>query len=79
MKRYYFVGGPKEGCSQEFFAHLGRIGGTPKGWIIFPHAANDGKALHIVENSSEEEIFAHLQHFDGIYEHGEIREIVAKV
>jgi hypothetical protein len=45
MKKFYFVGGPKTGQSEEFFRRLNQIGGTPFGWRIYPHAVNDGKAL----------------------------------
>ena len=38
MKKYYFVGGPKEGFAEEFFQRLGKLGGPPVGWRIFPHA-----------------------------------------
>jgi hypothetical protein len=76
MKKFYFVGGPKTGQSEEFFRRLSEIGGPPPGWRIYPHAVNDGKALHIVEAQSPDEILVHLHHFDGIYEQSEIVEIV---
>lgn len=76
MKKFYFVGGPKEGFSEEFFRRLGEIGGPPTGWHIHPHTNRDGQALHIVEAENISEILEHLQHFDGIYNRGEIIEII---
>lgn len=76
MKKFYFVGGPKSGRSEEFFRRLAEIGGTPAGWRLYPHAAGDGMALHIVEAGSEVEILDHLRHLQDIYERSEIREIV---
>ncbi len=76
MLKFYFVGGPKPGKSEEFFRRLREMGGTPASWRIYPHANNDGKALHIAEVESPNEILDHLRHFDGIYEYGEIIEII---
>lgn len=76
MKKFYFVGGPKMGQSQEFFRRLGQIGGTPSGWRIYPYAMNDGRALHLVNAESQEQILDHLQHFQDLYEWNEIVEIV---
>lgn len=78
MRKFYFVGGPKQGFFEEFFQRLGQIGGSPSGWKIFPHARNDGKALHIVEAETKDKILEHLQRFDDIYERDEIIEIVEK-
>jgi hypothetical protein len=63
MKKFYFVGGPKTGQAEAFFRRLHQIGGTPSGWRIYPRAVNDGKALHIVDVESQDEILNHLQHF----------------
>lgn len=76
MKKFYFVGGPKVGKGEEFFRRLSVIGGSPPRWRIYPHASNDGKALHIAEVDSEEKILAHLRRFSDIYEWGKIEEIV---
>ena len=75
MKKFYFVGGPKVGKSEEFFRRLREIGGTPPSWRVYPHVGNGGKALHIADVESQEEILNHLHHFDGIYEWSEIVEI----
>jgi hypothetical protein len=75
VKKYYFVGGPKTGQSEEFFRRLNQVGGTPPGWRVYPHVVGDDKALHVVDVESEEEVFKHLQHFHDIYEWGEIVEI----
>ncbi len=56
MKKFYFVGGPKAGQAEEFFRRLAQIGGPPSGWRIYPHAIKDGKALHLVEVESQDEI-----------------------
>jgi len=45
---------------------------------IYPHAVNDGQALHIVDVGSRQEILDHLRHFDDIYEHTEIVEILER-
>lgn len=76
MKKFYFVGGPKEGYSEEFFRRLGEIGGPPTGWNVYPHSRQDGKALHIVEVETINDILEHLQYFDGIYDRGDIIEII---
>ena len=78
MKKFYFVGGPKAGQAEEFFRRLNQIGGTPFGWRLYPHAVNDGKALHLVDAESQDEIFTHLQHFHDIYERSEIVEIIER-
>jgi hypothetical protein len=76
MKKFYFVGGPKAAKSEEFFRRLDEVGGTPAGWRIYPHAFNDGKALHIVDVASQDEILHHLGHFHDIYEWSDILEIL---
>ncbi len=76
MKTFYFIGGPIAGYSQEFFRRLNEIGGAPRGWRIYPHASEDGKALHIAEVETKDEIVAHLSHFDGIYERSEIVQVI---
>jgi hypothetical protein len=53
MKLFYFIGGPKPSRAEEFFQRLRQIGGSPAGWRIYPHSADDGKALHIVETESQ--------------------------
>lgn len=78
MKKFYFVGGPKTGQSEEFFQRLDRIGGTPPGWQVYPHAAVDGKALHVADAESREVILDHLSIFEGIYERSEIVEIIER-
>jgi hypothetical protein len=78
MKIFYFVGGPKPGQAEEFFRRLKQIGGIPSGWRIYPHASNDGKALHLVEVKSQDEIVHHLEHFHDIYECSEIVEIIGR-
>ena len=75
MKTFYFIGGPKQGCREEFFQRLAQVGGSPANWQICPHTADDGKALHIVNAESLQSILDHLQHFQDIYEHSEIVEI----
>lgn len=77
MRLYYFIGGPKDEYQEEFFRRLRDLGGVPAGWQIYPHKQDDGKALHIVQASTLEEVIAHLRHFDGIYDHSEIVEILA--
>jgi hypothetical protein len=76
MKKFYFVGRPKADKSGEFFRRLYQIGGTPPAWRVYPHVGNGGKALHIADVESQEEILNHPHHFDGIYEWGEIVEII---
>ncbi len=78
MRLFYFIGGPKAGKAEEFFRRLEQVGGTPASWRIYPHAVNDGRALHIAEVESPQDILNHLQHFDDIYEHTEIVEIVER-
>jgi hypothetical protein len=51
---------------------------VPSGWRVYPHAGEDGKALHICDVESPDEILAHLQHFQGIYERGELVEVVER-
>jgi hypothetical protein len=41
-----------------FFERLVEVGGTPEGWKIYPHSADDGKALHIVQAESQNEILS---------------------
>jgi uncharacterized sporulation protein YeaH/YhbH (DUF444 family) len=74
---FYFVGGPQTGRVEEFFQRLAQIGGSPAGWQIYPHVANDGKALHVVTTESLQSILDHLQHFQDIYEYSEIVEVKA--
>ncbi|MFZ5644893.1 MAG: hypothetical protein ACOY46_15010 [Bacillota bacterium] len=76
MKKYYFVGGPKKGFVEEFFQRLDRIGGSPSGWSIYPHVESDGKALHIVNAKSRDEVLEHLEQFNDIYDRSEIIEII---
>jgi hypothetical protein len=78
MKKFYFVGGPKTGQADEFFRRLNQIGGTPSGWCLYPHAGNSGKALHLVDAASQDDIVHHLEHFQDIYERGEIVEIIER-
>jgi hypothetical protein len=78
MKKFYFVGGPKAGQAEEFFRRLNQIGGIPPGWRVYPHTGNSGKALHIVDVESQDEIVHHLEHFHDIYERSEIIEIIGK-
>jgi hypothetical protein len=59
----------------EFLARLRAAGGPPRGWLVLPHARGDGRALHVVEAGSAEEIACHLALFDGIYAHDEIVEV----
>jgi hypothetical protein len=79
MKTYYFVGGPKPDCREEFFQRLAQVGGAPSNWQIYPHTAKDGKALHIVNTESMQSILDHLQHFQDLYEYSEIVEILPSV
>ena len=76
MNKFYFIGGPKKGQENEFFKRLNDLGGAPPDWRIFPHSNHDGKALHIIEAKSNDEIIDHLKHFEDIYERTEIIEIV---
>lgn len=78
MRKFYFVGGPQPGYAEEFFRRLEAVGGLPAGWQLYPHAAGDGKALHIAAVESPQEISRHLEHFSDIYECSEIVEIVER-
>jgi hypothetical protein len=49
MRLFYFVGGPVPGAAEDFLRRLREIGGPLRGWKIYPHATNDGKALHVAE------------------------------
>jgi hypothetical protein len=75
MRTFYFVGGPLPGREGEFFRRLELAGGSPSGWLIYPHLQGDGQALHVVTADSEQEILDHLDHFGGIYSHTEIVEV----
>jgi hypothetical protein len=75
MSTYYFVGGPRPGCMEEFRARLQTAGGPPRGWLVLPHASGDGRALHVVEAESLQDVVRHLAAFDGIYAHDEIVEV----
>ena len=77
MSTYYFVGGPIAGQQHAFLERLVQIGGVPGGWVVFPHATGDGRALHLVEVEKEDDILAHLAQFGPIYEHGPIVEVAA--
>ncbi len=74
-KRFYFVGGPKEEFVEEFFRRLEANGGPPEGWTIYPHKSGDGKALHIVEGASRDDILEHISIFGDIYEMSDIVEV----
>jgi hypothetical protein len=78
MKKFYFVGGPKPGQTEEFFRRLNQIGGSPSGWRLYPHADHSGKALHLVDTESQDDIIRHLEHFHDIYERSEIVEIIER-
>ena len=78
MKLFYFVGGPVEGQQDAFFRLLADVGGSPPGWRLYPHVGQDGRALHLVEATGEEEIDAHLAQFGPIYERGPIVEVVPR-
>jgi hypothetical protein len=75
MKTFYFIGGPKPGQAKEFFQRLARAGGSPANWRVYPHVANDDKALHVVQAESVQDILDHLHAFQDIYEHSEIIEV----
>jgi hypothetical protein len=75
MRRFYFIGGPVEGLQDAFFRRLAEVGGSPPGWRLYPHVDQDGRALHLIDASSEAEIEAHLAQFGPIYERGPIVEI----
>lgn len=78
MALYYFVGGPTSGNRDEFFRRLAELGGPPERWKLYPHAGSDGRALHVVEADSEQDIADHLHNFADIYEHGKIIEVVER-
>jgi hypothetical protein len=78
VRLFYFVGGPIEGQQDAFFTRLAAVGGSPPGWRLFPHMGQDGRALHIVEASGEDEIDAHLAQFAAIYERGPIVEVIPR-
>ncbi len=78
VKKFYFVGGPKQDRLEEFFTRLQTLGGSPSGWEIYPHANNDGKALHVIAATQIDDVLAHLIHFDDIYDRGNIIEIVER-
>lgn len=75
MSTYYFVGGPLPGRMDEFRHRLIAAGGPPPGWLIYPHASGDGRALHVVQADSRDAILHHLEAFDGIYAHDDIVEV----
>jgi hypothetical protein len=75
---FYFVGGPTPGHGDGFFRRLAEVGGLPSGWQIYPHAGDDGRALHIVEAAGEEAILAHLALFAPFYERGPIVEVAQR-
>jgi hypothetical protein len=79
MRTFYFIGGPKPGQAEEFFRRLAQIGGSPTNWQIYPHIANDGMALHVVNAESQQDILDHLKAFHDIYEYSEIIEVRASV
>ncbi len=78
MRLFYFVGGPVSGREDEFFERLAEVGGSPPGWRLYPHVAQDGRALHVAEANDEDEIVAHLAQFGPIYERGPIVEIAPR-
>jgi hypothetical protein len=73
---YYFVGGPTAGDRDAFMKRLEAVGGPPRGWHIYPHLSSDDRALHLVEATTVDDIAAHLANFEGIYERGDIVEII---
>lgn len=75
MGTFYFIGGPRPGQFDEFLERLAGVGGSPKGWRIYPHASGDGRALHVVVTESPGSILDHLANFADIYDHSEIVEI----
>jgi hypothetical protein len=79
MKLFYFVGGPVAGQQDVFLRRRAELGGSPPGWRLYPHAGQDGRALHLVEATGEEEIDAHLALFGPIYERGPIVEVASRV
>lgn len=54
---------------------LTQVSGSHPNWQIYPHVANDGKALHVANVESLQSILDHLQHFQEIYEYSEIIEV----
>jgi Polyketide cyclase / dehydrase and lipid transport len=76
MKLFYFVGGPVDGQQDAFFKRLAEVGGSPRGWRLYPHVSQDRRALHVVEANGEAQIDAHLAQFGALYERGPIVEIV---
>jgi hypothetical protein len=78
LTTFYFVGGPTPGHGDAFFRRLAEVGGLPSGWQIYPHAGDDGRALHIVEAAGEEAILAHLALFAPFYERGPIVEVAQR-
>jgi hypothetical protein len=76
VNTYYFVGGPLPGKMDEFRRRLSGAGGTPQGWRVLPHASGDGLALHVVQAESREALLGHLAHFEGIYAHDAIVEVL---
>ncbi len=78
MKKFYLVGGPKPGPSDEFFQRLGRAGRTPAGWRTCPHTLDDGRALRITDIESQRQIWSQLLHFDGSCEWGQLVEIAER-
>jgi hypothetical protein len=75
MRLFYFIGGPVEGQQDAFFRRLAEVGGSPTGWRLYPHVDQDGRALHLIDASSEAEIEAHLAQFGPVYERGPIVEV----
>jgi hypothetical protein len=78
MKHYYFIGGPRIGSEDAFVELLEAIGGPPPGWLIYPHANRDGRALHVIETDAPNAIVDHLERFGPIYERGPIVEVVKR-
>jgi len=74
--KYYFVGGPREDHIEEFFKLLKEKGGPPENWTVYPHANGDGKALHIIDGATREEVLEHLSSFMDIYEMSELIEVI---
>jgi len=75
-KKYYFIGGPKEEHMAEFFRLLTEKGGPPENWAVYPHANGDGKALHIIEGASVEDVLEHMSSFRDMYEMSDIIELI---
>jgi hypothetical protein len=78
MKHYYFIGGPRGGSEDAFIEKLKGIGGPPPGWLIYPHANRDGRALHVIETDAPTSISDHLEQFGSMYERGPIVEVVER-